>query len=555
LLVWAMFEPIAAPAVDVSLPLSQPFQAVPIADAAPASADVGTAAGTLRASLVSATRAGGELKVRIKIANPQRWTGGAAAIKYADAYVLDPVNRKKYALLKDQDGHFQAEPVSDANEGGRFFLSQVRPGAQTFMTLTFNAPPDAVKTADVVIPLLEPFENVDLAGLGHAADSGSAVAGRTIGLDKALEDLHADVTPDTVTVNLSADVLFDFDKSDLKPGAAAQLADVATVMKAYPGATMQIDGHTDAKGNDAYNQTLSEKRAGAVADWLTANGGIAAAQIRTRGFGRTKPIAPNANPDGSDNPDGRAKNRRVEIRIAKTGQSGSAASRETAATAAPPPREPSTPAAGGTSPGARFPLAVGTRWTFHERQEIGPDAHFSEEDAARAHGNVVESTVISVVKGTDRLDGSDYVRIESTRAGQPYLIEWYRVAPEGLLLGKRNDIAGQLEIPMRPPQRLLSAALRPGESWSWQNDDHAYAVRRRVVRGGSVTVPAGTYTAARLEGDVTAQQGPLTIQAQEVWWFVPDVGFVLREDTMSASGDFFMHITTSLEKFEPAEGR
>lgn len=71
-------------------------------------------------------------------------------------------------------------------------------------------------------------------------------------------------------------------------------------------------GHTDAKGADDYNQTLSEKRARTVKDWLAAKGAVAAS-TPIQGWGERKPVAPNAKPDGSDDPQGRQKNRRVEV--------------------------------------------------------------------------------------------------------------------------------------------------------------------------------------------------------------------------------------------------
>lgn len=132
-----------------------------------------------------------------------------------------------------------------------------------------------------------------------------------------LKDLNATVTPQDVTVDLSADLLFDFNKADIKPTAGPELLKVVTVLRSYPAARIAIEGHTDSVGNDAYNQTLSEKRANNVKSWLLAHAPLDAAAITTRGWGRTKPIAPNKNADGSDNPAGRAKNRRVEIVITK----------------------------------------------------------------------------------------------------------------------------------------------------------------------------------------------------------------------------------------------
>lgn len=75
-----------------------------------------------------------------------------------------------------------------------------------------------------------------------------------------------------------------------------------------------VEGHTDAKGSDAYNQTLSEKRARTVRDWLAARGALPV-DTPIQGWGERRPIAPNLKPDGSDDPAGRQKNRRVEVTL------------------------------------------------------------------------------------------------------------------------------------------------------------------------------------------------------------------------------------------------
>ena len=80
---------------------------------------------------------------------------------------------------------------------------------------------------------------------------------------------------------------------------------------------MRIEGHTDSKGNDAYNQKLSERRAASVKTWFTDKEGLGKVQFATQGFGAKKPVASNTKPDGSDDPEGRQKNRRVEIVIKK----------------------------------------------------------------------------------------------------------------------------------------------------------------------------------------------------------------------------------------------
>jgi outer membrane protein OmpA-like peptidoglycan-associated protein len=128
---------------------------------------------------------------------------------------------------------------------------------------------------------------------------------------QAMEALGAKESALEVTVDLPADVLFDFDKAAIRSDAAAALARLATVIRAYPTGRVEIRGHTDAKGNAAYNQGLSERRAEAVKQWLVEREKIAADHLATRGFGKQRPVADNSTEAG------RQKNRRVEVVIQK----------------------------------------------------------------------------------------------------------------------------------------------------------------------------------------------------------------------------------------------
>ena len=132
-------------------------------------------------------------------------------------------------------------------------------------------------------------------------------------------DLAVEETDTEIRIALSADVLFDFDSSDIKPEAAAALGQVAALLREHADQPVRIEGHTDSKGADAYNQALSEERAFSVMEWLADEEGIDDAKFETVGFGESQPAAPNEHPDGSDDPDGRQKNRRVEIVIGKEG--------------------------------------------------------------------------------------------------------------------------------------------------------------------------------------------------------------------------------------------
>src|SRR5579859_3913086 len=106
-------------------------------------------------------------------------------------------------------------------------------------------------------------------------------------------------------VNMS-DVLFDTGSYTLKPGAREKLAKISGILLAHPGLTMQIEGHTDSVGTDEFNQQLSERRADSVRDFL-AEQGVPASSITAKGFGKTQPVASN------DTPEGRQRNRRVEL--------------------------------------------------------------------------------------------------------------------------------------------------------------------------------------------------------------------------------------------------
>ncbi len=124
-------------------------------------------------------------------------------------------------------------------------------------------------------------------------------------------------TASTFEIVLPSDVLFDFDKADLRPEAQGALLELAQIIKSKSRWPVTIQGHTDALGRESYNQKLSERRASAVKAWLTTREGVPAKGLDAAGFGARNPVAPNRKPDGSDDPDGRQLNRRVTITIRK----------------------------------------------------------------------------------------------------------------------------------------------------------------------------------------------------------------------------------------------
>ncbi|CAN5548063.1 hypothetical protein BH24ACT4_BH24ACT4_14640 [soil metagenome] len=157
------------------------------------------------------------------------------------------------------------------------------------------------------------------AGAAQQADG----SGRILSLERTALSLERRIVPfdgraqevdgTEVTVTLDADVLFEFDQATLTAQAQQTLTELAAELDdTLAGDSITVIGHTDGKGEPAYNQDLSERRAGAVRDFLTltmAN----PPQFEVAGRGETEPVADNEKPDGSDDPDGRRRNRRVEI--------------------------------------------------------------------------------------------------------------------------------------------------------------------------------------------------------------------------------------------------
>ena len=134
-------------------------------------------------------------------------------------------------------------------------------------------------------------------------------------VERTLTELKAKKTKQEIIINLPENILFEFDKYHVRAQAKPTLTKINQVLSYYSKANIFIYGHTDSKGDDAYNEKLSQLRAAAVKYYLINVFKAQPTRLQTKGFGKTKPIAPNNNPDGSDNPNGREKNRRVEVVI------------------------------------------------------------------------------------------------------------------------------------------------------------------------------------------------------------------------------------------------
>lgn len=129
--------------------------------------------------------------------------------------------------------------------------------------------------------------------------------------------VYKDIQLPTVTVGSKIvlnNLFFDFDKASLRTTSNVELKNIMKFLNKYPKVVVEIAGYTDSKGSSEYNQKLSESRASAVVAYLEAHG-IDSRRMIPKGYGETLPDGKNSNTDGTDNPEGRQLNRRVELKI------------------------------------------------------------------------------------------------------------------------------------------------------------------------------------------------------------------------------------------------
>ncbi len=168
---------------------------------------------------------------------------------------------------------------------------------------------------DVVFTGFQPVLGVPVAGNGRPSSNPeiTQLRPRSLTLLGRVEQGAVTVQGDK-QVALDTDVLFAFGSADLGPGAGADLDRAAAALKAQPRRRIGVFGHTDSKGEDAFNQSLSERRAQTVRDALAPRLGEGWT-FEVKGFGDSQPVAPETSQGGAPNPEGQARNRRVELTV------------------------------------------------------------------------------------------------------------------------------------------------------------------------------------------------------------------------------------------------
>lgn len=209
-----------------------------------------------------------------------------------------------------EGSHSLSQPISSGKTGLRI----VTPGATIGLGEESGIEvrtPGATVSLGKNLRIQTPAGDTEVSGDWRQQGPRSSSPAET---DRLLTSLGANWDGGSLRIELAGDVLFDFDRSVIRPDAAATLSKVARVLRLKLVGPALVSGHTDDLGSVSYNQRLSEQRALAVMTWLHEKEGVPIDLLHGEGHGASKPIAANRLL-GQDNPTGRALNRRVEILV------------------------------------------------------------------------------------------------------------------------------------------------------------------------------------------------------------------------------------------------
>jgi outer membrane protein OmpA-like peptidoglycan-associated protein len=272
--------------------------------------------GELLTQLQIAGRANGERRLTVQLLDGEAKVAATTFVR-AGFGALDETT-KSFAI--DAAGRHVMRLTVEGEETGTFCLlmggtalPDAKPPTCPAAAAAAVAPPPAPPpVAEAPAPAPAPVVEAHPPAAAPAVVE-AAPAPKIVELAPAPRQIEVIVSQCEERLRVGSDFLFDFDRAQVRPEADGALEEVATRVNAA-GKRVMVEGHTDAKGTDSYNQTLSERRASAVRLALIDRG-VSDAQMIVHGFGKSRPIAPNAHEDGSDDPDGRQKNRRVEVVI------------------------------------------------------------------------------------------------------------------------------------------------------------------------------------------------------------------------------------------------
>lgn len=311
----------------------------------PIGAQMATPSGVVVEAL-SFKRGGDRALVNVRVLNGRDRDIELAS--YNEGTYLLTDSGEKLMLVKSPTNEELSVPAGKAMEGALVFAGTLPSSGTTTLVINANESSNSEYSSNprVELPLpldkvgggsvpetsaLSNMRSVPISRFGPARSGGSSfgaannASSSLSAVEKLKSDLGAVETERGTVVSLPGDVTFDFDKATIRNAAKPTLDRLAQLIAAGRAGQIAVEGHTDAKGDDAYNKRLSEARADAVKTYL-AGKGVDAARLRTIGLGELRPVAPNAKQDGSDDEAGRQRNRRVEVILPKSSETAAEAS-------------------------------------------------------------------------------------------------------------------------------------------------------------------------------------------------------------------------------------
>ena len=246
-------------------------------------------------------------------------------------YVISPDNRKAYFTSFREGGMGEKDnylvTFLDRKETPLTLMKGIvndesgKPARNVQITVTDNETGEVVahyhtnKKTGAYLFILTPGKNYNITyqADGHLFYSENMEIPKKSNyyeINKAVQ-LNPIVVGSKIVLN---NIFFDFDKATLRQASNVEINNLVRLLKGNPNLKVEISGHTDNKGDAAYNLKLSEQRAQAIVSQLALSG-IDPSRMQARGYGKTMPVAPNTNSNGTDNPAGRQLNRRVELKI------------------------------------------------------------------------------------------------------------------------------------------------------------------------------------------------------------------------------------------------
>ncbi len=206
-------------------------------------------------------------------------------------------------------GYYEFQVTGNASFDGKAGNSaSVKPADTSLTTTQKNGP----------VSLSSGSTSLTSGPVSLTSDSTSLTSGKPVQLVYPGQALTVEESARELRILLAADVLFDFDKANIRPDAVSTLRQAAAKMKAArTHDVIRVEGYTDAKGAPSVNLRLSQERAEAVETWFIENAAMPVSAFAPKGYGAARPVAPNLKPNGQDNPAGRQLNRRVEIVVTK----------------------------------------------------------------------------------------------------------------------------------------------------------------------------------------------------------------------------------------------